>query len=412
VRAVLTDKLIRGLLAKGQPHEPIWDQALRGFGIRIGDHGGISFFAMARRRGGDRRPIRFTVGRYPALSLVEARDRARDLLRDLQDGIDPRERDAERHRIEAAKRANQFDAVAEEFIKRHVARARTANAIELRVRRELVARWGDRPIADISRADVVAMVDDIVDRGHPEAARQTLVYARRLFGWAIARGLLERAPTDHIHAKDLIGAKKPRQRLLTEGELRLIWRAAAETPHPNGSYVQLLLLLGVRRTELGQATWNEIDLDRALWTIPRGRMKSDEAHTVPLSPRAVEILRALPRFVSGYVFTARGTRALNDFGEVKRRLDLQIAKLNRDQPTEPWTLHDARRTFRTGLSTLGIAPHIAELCLAHRQPGLTRTYDLHRFDNEKRDALNAWASRLLAIVEPAAGDKVVALRKV
>ena len=67
---------------------------------------------------------------------------------------------------------------------------------------------------------------------------------------------------------------------------------------------------------------------------------------------------------------------------------------------EPWTLHDCRRTFRTGLSTLNVAPHIAELCLAHRQPGLARVYDLHRFDAEKRHALNAWAAHLLAIVEP------------
>jgi len=74
-------------------------------------------------------------------------------------------------------------------------------------------------------------------------------------------------------------------------------------------------------------------------------------------------------------------------------------------------LHDARRTFRTGLSTLNIPPHIAELCLAHRQPGLARTYDLHRFDQEKRHALNAWAARLLAIVEPRP-DKVTPLRKV
>jgi integrase len=132
---------------------------------------------------------------------------------------------------------------------------------------------------------------------------------------------------------------------------------------------------------------------------------------VPLPLRAVEILRALPRFVSGHVFTARGTRPLNDFGAVKTRIDRCIAKLNGDQPIEPWTFHDCRRVFRTGLSTLGIPPHVAELCLAHRQPGLARTYDLHRFDAEKRHALNAWAAYLLSIVEPQP-SKVRPLRKV
>jgi integrase len=278
MRAVLTDKLIRGLVAKAQPHEQIWDQTLRGFGIRVGDHGGVSFFV------------------------------------------------------------------------------------------------------------------------------------RRLFHWAVARGLLQHAPTDHLDAKDLVGARKIRQRLFTENELRLIWRAAVETPYPDGPYVQLLLLLGVRRSELSQAMWGEIDLEGALWSIGPHRMKSDEGHTVPLPPRAVEILRALPRFAAGYVFTARGSRPLNDFGAVKARLDRRMAELNSGQSIEPWTFHVARRTFRTGLSTLGVAPHIAELCLAHRQPGLARTYDLHRFDVEKRHALNAWAARLLSIVEPAP-DKVVALRK-
>jgi integrase len=309
-------------------------------------------------------------------------------------------RAAERSPAAASARANQFSAVAEQFIGRHVVHARTANAIGLRIRREMVARWGDRSISEIGRADVVAMIDDIVDRGHPEAARQTFVYARRLFGWAVARGLLEHAPTDHLNAKDLVGVKKPRQRLLSDAELRLIWRAAALGPYPDGPYIQLLLLLGVRRTELGQAVWSEFDLDRALWSIPPARMKSDEGHVVPLPPRAVDILRSLPRFTSDYVFTARGSKPLNDFGEVKRRLDLRIAALNGGQPIEPWTLHDCRRVFRTGLSTLGTAPHVAELCLAHRQPGLARTYDLHRFDAEKRHALNAWSTRLLQIVEP------------
>ncbi len=115
--------------------------------------------------------------------------------------------------------------------------------------------------------------------------------------------------------------------------------------------------------------------------------------------------------MSDFVFTARGSKALNDFGTIKQRLDRRIAELNGGEPIPAWTFHDARRTFRTGLSTLGVAPHIAELCLAHRQPGLARTYDLHRFDAEKRHALNAWAARLLSIVEPSP-DKVTPLRRV
>jgi integrase len=405
----LTDKLLRAIAAKGEPHKPISDQHVRGLQARFSQRGIASFSAVARRRGGTRVPIRLPIGSYPVMSLADARQRARALLRELADGVDPRARRAEQQRVEAAKRASRFDAVAEDFIRRHVASKRTARSVELRIRRELIPRWGARSIDAIKRPDVVAMVDAIVDRGHPEAARQTFVYARRLFRWAITRGLLEHAPTDHLNAADLVGAKKPRQRLLTATELSLIWHASAAAPYPDGPYVMLLLLLGVRRSELGQAVWAELDLDKALWTIPSQRMKSDEGFVVPLPPKAVELLRALPRFASGYVFTARGNRPLNDYGAVKHRLDRCIANLNGGQPIAAWTFHDCRRTFRTALSTLNVAPHIAELCLAHRQPGLARVYDLHRFEPEKRHALDAWSARLLSIVEPSP-DKVVPLR--
>ena len=411
MKAALTDKLLRAIVAKRKPHPPISDQVLRGLEVRFSQLGEPSFSAKARQRGGKPQPIRLPVGKYPALSLAEARERAWPLLRDLKTGIDPRERAAETKRAEATKRSNTYAAVGEQFLTRHAARARTARAIELRVRRELIARWGDRPIADIGRADVIHMLNEIVDRGHPEAARQTLVYGRRLHDWAIARGIygLETSPYDRVSARDLLGSKKSRQRVLSDAELALIWRATADWPL-YGAYVRLLLLLGVRRNELARATWDEFDLDKALWVIPPERMKSDEGLSVPLPPAAVEILSALPRFASSYVFTVRGSRPLNDFGTLKQRLNKRIAAINGGKPLEHWTLHDARRTFRTALSTLGIAPHVAELCIGHRQPQLFRTYDRHRFDAEKRHAFEAHAARLLRIVEPAPPN-VVALKR-
>ncbi len=405
MRREITDRLLKSLSSNKTDSAPqeVWDQKLRGFGCRVSKRGTVSFFAMRRQRGtGKAQAIRMPLGRYPLITLANARQRARTVLRDLYDGIDPRQQEAERLRNEAAKQTNTFNAVAETFITRHVARARTARAIELRIRRELVSRWGDRPIAEITRADVVSMIDEIVDRGTHEAARQTFAYARRLFRWAVGRAVysLEHAPTDHLNARDLIGVKKPRQRVLREQELQLIWRATESGHYPNHAFVRLLLLLGVRRSELARATWDEFDLNRAGWVIPAGRTKNAESHLVPLSPLAIEMLRALPRLSSGFVFTARGTKPLNDFSTVKRLLDRRIAELNGGAPIEPWTFHDARRTFRTGLSTLGIAPHIAELCIGHKQRGIIGVYDLHRFDAEKRHAFNAWTARLLNIIAP------------
>lgn len=229
MKAVITDKLLRAVAAKKRPHAPVSDQILRGFGVRFSKRGEPSFFAIRRLRGGPKQPIRLHVGRYPALSLADARERAWALLRDLQNGIDPRQRALEEQRAKQAKQMHTYGAVAEDFIKRAVASKRTARAIELRIRRELIKRWGDRPINDITRVDVVQMADEVVDRGDPEAARQTFMYGRRLHDWAIARGtygLGEASPYDRLQASDLVGRKKPRQRLLSSTELALIWRAA------------------------------------------------------------------------------------------------------------------------------------------------------------------------------------------
>jgi integrase len=387
------------------PSHKNWDASLRGFGCRASKQGTVSFFAMRRPRGSGK-SVRIKVGDFPVMPLSEARSRARALLMEMQDGVDPRARKAAAARAEAAKQASTFAAVAENFISRHVTSKRTARNIEALIRRELIPRWGEQPIADITRADVIALMDEIVDRGHPEAARQVFAYVRRLFGWAVPRFDLQHAPTDHLSAKDLIGAKKPRQRVLSDNEIALIWRATEGSEAAYfGPYVRLLLLLGVRRTELGRATWGEFDLDAALWTIPPARMKSDEPHAVPLAPAALEILRALPQG-QGYVI---GGRPIH-YSRAKRQLDARVTAVNGGKAIPRWRLHDARRTFRTGLSRLQIPPHIAELAIGHRQPGLHRIYDQHRFDDEKRHAFAAWAQRVMSIAVPPP-DKVVALRK-
>jgi hypothetical protein len=180
-----------------------------------------------RRRPGLPKPVRIVLGAYPATTLADARQRAREVIADLTAGIHPSERKAVPRTAELARQANSFERVASDFITRHVSKCRTARAITLRINRELVARWAKRPIIDVSRADVIRMVEEIADSGRPEAARNTLTYCRRLFNWAIARDIygLQHSPCDRITTIDLIGPKKPRQRVLNDAELRLLWHA-------------------------------------------------------------------------------------------------------------------------------------------------------------------------------------------
>jgi integrase len=229
--------------------------------------------------------------------------------------------------------------------------------------------------------------------------------------WAIERGVygIEHSPSDRLKRAKLIGKQQPRQRRLTPEELRLIWRAAKESPSPEGEYIRLLLLLGTRRDkELARARWSEFDLRAGTFVIPPERMKGNEAHLVLLAGHAVAILEGLPR-INDFVFT-RGNGPISDFSQIKQRIDEGITALNGGTPIEHWTFHDLRRAFRTGLSTLGIAPHVAEMCIAHKQDGIVPVYDLHRYEAEKRGAFEQWASRLLATVEPPTGT-VLPLRR-
>ena len=397
----LTDRSLRALTRSKPAPVAIFDTDVRQLQVRASVNGAVSF-SVLKRPPGSRKLARFPVGTYPLTTLAEARAKAREILREIEGGVDPRIRRAEEARAASAAKASTFAAVAESFIARHVRSKRSAHKIELLIRRTLIPRWGARPIAGVTRADVIALIDEIVDRGHPEAAHTTLAYTRRLFSWAVPRYDLQHAPTDHVRAVDIIGARAVRQRVLDEREIALIWRAA-------GAYARLLLLLGVRRSELGEATWSEFDLDNAAWIVPAGRMKGNAPHVIPLPSTAVEILRALllsdpPPRLGDRVF------GVMHYSTVKKVLDADVKALNGGKPLARWTWHDCRRTFRTGLSTVGIAPHVAELCIAHRQKGLARIYDQHRFDREKRAAFALWERHLLGIVSPPANN-VTPLRR-
>jgi integrase len=294
--------------------------------------------------------------------------------------------------------------------------------IESVVRRELIPAWGDRPVTQISRRDIVALIEAIIDRGGPShgrgsrrksggpyAARHALSTARNLFNWACETGRMDTSPCDRLKAAKLHGAPKRRDRVLSDDELRKVWQAALATSYPYGPLVRLLLLTGQRRDEVAGARWHEVDLDKGLLTIGPDRMKAKTGHAVPLTAKAVEILRSLPRFVAGdFIFSGQaGTKSFSGFSKAKQRLDAKIGGI------PPYTLHDLRRTVRTRLAELGVSPFVGELVIGHTQRGIHAIYDLYRYGAEKRDALEKWEAKLLSIVapEPPTGKVVPMPRK-
>jgi integrase len=189
---------------------------------------------------------------------------------------------------------------------------------------------------------------------------------------------------------------------LSEAEIRTIWNATEGLGYPAAPFVRLLLLTGQRLREVANAQWQKFNLDAELWTIGPERMKTGSAHEVPLAPAAVELLKSLPRFTGPFVFsTTGGERPISGFSKMKLRLDAAMPRI------AAWRFHDLRRTMRTGLGALPIPANVAELCIAHAQPGSHAVYDRHSYREEKRRALELWAARVAEIVQPGAGDNVV-----
>jgi integrase len=394
-RVVLTDRYLRSLkpAAPGK-RTTHWDAATPSFGCRVTDRGVISFFVM-RRRPGKPQPVRVGLGAYPGVTLATARKRASAALGDLMAGIHPREREREERLAAAKMKATTFAGLADRYLERRASERRSAKEIGLIVRRYLLP-WSTRAVTEIRRTDVLELVEGVRARSGLHAARQALTYASAILGYGCATGYggLEANPCALVKAGTVLGAFKPRQRVLTDAEIGKIW-AAADT-YPAGTFIRLLILTGARRAEVADMTWDEVDLDRGLWTLAGDRTKNGEPEEKALSGMTIDLLRSLPRFTAGpYVLTSSaGVRAFQAFTAIKDLIDDRVPGLG------DWRIHDIRRTMRTGLARVGVSPFTAELCIGHTQKGVHAIYDVHSYGAEKRDAMERWASKVRSIVEP------------
>jgi integrase len=418
MKAKLTDFSIRNLKPKAEPYDVVDTTVaqgvdLTGFGIRV--TGSTKSFIVYRRLSGSKSPVRRTLGRYPAMTLAEAREKADKWNRLIKEGLDPaveakRERQAA---IEAehTKEAATFGAALERYLEAK-AKLRSVPHIKRELTNEF-AGWKDKPLADISSRDVKEAIQRIVNRGTPTQAHFVFGMVRTFFNWVADSGDygIELSPCARIKPAVLIGPRNVRERVLKDFELAAYWRASEAVGYPFGKLFQLLALTALRRDEAANAEWNEIDMEAKLWAIPAVRMKGNAAHVVPLVPGILTLLETLPRFVGGgFLFSTitGGRRPVSGFSKAKKRLDaLMRAELEaQGKPFEPFVLHDIRRTVRTRLSALPIEDIVRERLMAHARPGLHRVYDLHAYEQEKARALDLWHVKLRHIIEPKPGNVI------
>jgi integrase len=377
-----------------------WDPKLPGFGLRT--RNGKRSWVLQYKIGDKHRRIKLggtELSREQARKLATAR-KGRLASAKLGHGIDPATERDDKRRAKTA-RAHTFAATIPTYLdaRRGGLKPATHEAQERHLKRHWAALHG-LALAGVTRADVAASLTTITKDHGPIAANRARSTLSKFYAWAIGEGLCDHNPVIGTNKRD---ENDPRERSLSDSEAARIWLAAPDNDY--GRIVKLILLTGCRRTEVGDLKWSEIDLlDARTITLPRDRTKNHQEHVVPLSDPALDVLMERERRNSNYVFGRTELAGFSGWSKSKTEFD-KLAKL------QPWTLHDLRRTVRTGLGKLGVAPHIAEATLNHLPPKLIRTYDRNTYAAEKRAALDQWATHLKTIVAQATGANVTALRK-
>ncbi len=381
----LTVKSVESV-APGNDRREIPDGYLRGLYLVVQPSGTKSWAVRYRHDG---RPRKYTIGGYPVFDLKAAREAGSKALRAAAEGRDPASTEK--------RTADSVEAVVTQFIERHLKRGYRPGPLkeaERYLRLHVLGNWRDRKVGEITRSDVRRMLERIVDDGKPITANRVHGIVRRLFNWCVEQELTAASPC--VGLRPPAGKETPRDRVLSDVELRQAWQAAETLGAPFGSMVQLLVLTGQRRSEVAHMQRSEIDAEKRLWTLPRERVKNNRRHEVPLSPQAVAIIQRAPHTSDTFVFSLNGTAPIKGFGRAKDYVD---ALMPADTPA--WIFHDLRRTVASGMARLGVSLAVIEKILNHVSgsfAGIVGVYQRHEFSEEKRQALEKWADHVERLV--------------
>jgi Site-specific recombinase XerD len=236
-----------------------------------------------------------------------------------------------------------------------------------------------------------------------------------MFSWLKRQRRVESNPCAGVHRP---AGPQARDRVLTADEIRWFWRAcesvdaplAPGAPRPFGPLLKVLLLTGQRRNEVAGMTRDELSDDGATWNIPGSRTKNGRAHVVPLPPLVRELIASVRAKPGNLVFTTTGTTAVSGWSRMKGRLDAAMLAAAREEGRAvipPWTLHDLRRTFVTGMVELRVPPHVVEVTVNHiggTRSGVAGIYNRSELMDERKEALERWATHVAGIVTSSAGE--------
>ncbi|MBM4275597.1 MAG: DUF4102 domain-containing protein [Deltaproteobacteria bacterium] len=386
-----TDMLLRNLKPQAQRYL-VWEN--NGFGIRVSPKGRKSFIYSYRFE----RKARFlTLGDYPRMTLADAHKAHAEARKKLEQGIDPgAEAVTER---EEERKAPTVATLADEYLEKWAKpRKRSWQEDKRILEKDILPIWGPRKAKDITRRDVIRLLDGIVDRGAGIMANRTLATIRKMFNFAVSRDIVAVSPCLAVRAP---APEQQRDRVLTTEEIRALWHGLEEAKMMSkGTKLALKLQLATaqRKSEIVSAAWEEFDFaDGGWWTIPPEKAKNKLAHRVPLSPLAVELLQEAKALVmdSPWVFPSPQT----DRHITPEAVDHALRRHGLGDLGFTFLPHDLRRTAASHMTGMGISRLVVSKLLNHVERGVTAVYDRHSYDREKRQALEAWGRKLNSIIE-------------
>jgi integrase len=379
---LLTDRFCAGAKPRaGEVQTDYFDTQASGLALRVseGRKSWTFHYTLDKRR-------RLTFGTYPTISLAGARTRADEARAAVAVGNHPSITSAETLRD-----------ICELYLAREGSKMRTAGWQKGALQRHVYPAIGARPIAEIRRSEIVRLLDVIEEGSGPAMATQTLAIIRKVMNWHATRSDDFLSPIVRGMARTQ-RSEQARERILTDDELRAIWRTDNGI---FGAYVRFLLLTAARRNEVAGMTWAE--LDGSDWTLPAARNKTGVDLVRPLSRAAQAILAALPKAAEFVWSPNGGGKALTSFSNYKDVFDKACG-------VRGWRIHDCRRTARSLMSRAGVPTDHAERCLGHVIGGVRGVYDRHEYHREKAQAFEALAALIDRIASGSQGD-VVPIRR-
>jgi integrase len=396
---MLSDGTLRGL----KPQASLYKVADRdGLYVVVTPRGTISF-RMDYRLNGRRETL--TIGRYgtkDGISLLMARERCMEARKAIAQGVSPaQEKQREKSRLAEAQTFG-------EYTKRWLGEHRMADSTKAMrktvIDRDILPVFQNRRMAEIGPEDLRALCAKIKGRGAPATAVIAREIVKLVFAYAAMHGEKAPNPADEVGPSS-IATFVPKDRALSPSEIRLMHRlleTTATLPTIRLA-LRLVLLTLVRKSELIEATWDEIDFENAVWSIPKSRMKAGKPHNVYLSQQALDIFIALHTCAAGskFVLPSRYDADRCMSKATLNRVTQVIAEKAKESnlPLEPFTVHDLRRTGSTILNELGFNGDWIEKCLAHEDGRSSRgVYNKAEYAEQRRHMLQEWADMIDAWV--------------